>query len=192
LLFIHLQLFPKGALLLWLNAHYEPFFSWFFKYYTHLGDGAIFIPVVLVLVWVRLGYAALAAATGVVLAVVSNVLKHLVFPHALRPKAWYAAHELHLQWVEGVSIHSYNAFPSGHTATGAAVALLIALMAKRAWVTGICLLYALLVSLSRIYLAQHFEADVVYGFLEGLLVASLMNHFYHRLVSAETRNLRAA
>ena len=66
-----------------------------------------------------------------------------------------------------------NAFFSGHAANAAAVGSFLALVfwKKYQWLAFTTLLWAFLVGYSRIYLAQHYPADVLTGFAVGTLYA---------------------
>lgn len=181
-------LIEKGDAVLWLNAMYNPFTNAFFKYFTHLGDGLVFIPLILFFFFVNKKFALYTAATGVMLAVLVNFFKRAIFLGAPRPKKFFEGAEV-LQYVEGVSIHSMHAFPSGHTATAAAVALIIALHYKDKKITWIALAIALLIGISRMYLALHFLQDVAFGFLLGTATASgLYFAFYSQKIWKRKRS----
>lgn len=140
------------------------------KYFTHLGDGLVFLPLIILALLLRYRYAIELALTGVFLTLLVNILKQLVFTNTERPKRFFQG-IAELDFVQGIEMHGLNSFPSGHTATAAAIAVLIALewRNKRAVFAG--LTFALLIGFSRIYLAQHFLRDVVFGYLVGIVVA---------------------
>ncbi len=179
-------LLPKGELVLWFNGRYAPAPNVFFKYITHLGDGLMFIPFVLALLWVRIGYAITAAVTGAVLALLSNFFKHVVFTDFPRPRAWFADPTV-LQFVEGVKVHSMHAFPSGHTATAAALAVLVSLFFRNKYVTAVAAVLALVVGMSRVYLAQHFLVDVAFGYFYGSVSAIAAYHLAYLLYRSRQR-----
>jgi membrane-associated phospholipid phosphatase len=64
------------------------------------------------------------------------------------------------------------AFPSGHAARTGAIAVTLS-FAMPVW-TPLCLLWALLVSLSRVALSRHFLGDVTGGLLFGILVGLIL------------------
>jgi membrane-associated phospholipid phosphatase len=82
-----------------------------------------------------------------------------------------------LHRVEGVSIHSLHSFPSGHTQTAFLIFTFLALFCKRTAMAYVLIFTAALVSLSRVYLLQHFFVDIWigsiigYGFLVFILLA---------------------
>ena len=79
--------------------------------------------------------------------------------------------QLHL--VEGVDVHTYSSFPSGHTATAFCFALLISLLVRTRRLALIALLVAALVGYSRIYLSQHYPLDVGAGMLVAVISVSI-------------------
>jgi membrane-associated phospholipid phosphatase len=67
-----------------------------------------------------------------------------------------------LQVVDGIPLHSWRSFPSGHTAT--AFSLLFALAIPYSGKIQIFIaILALMIGYSRIYLNQHFGLDVAVG-----------------------------
>lgn len=67
-------------------------------------------------------------------------------------------------------IPSDSSFPSGHTASSFAVATVILCRTKLR--IGIpCMILAVLISLSRLYVGVHYPTDVLVGFLVGIICA---------------------
>lgn len=161
----------KGDAVLYLNEWYGSSFDLLMKYFTHLGDGLIFLPLIVLALLFRYRYAIELALTGLFLTLVVNILKQVVFTNTERPKRFFDG-IAELDFIQGIDMHGLNSFPSGHTATAAAIAVLTALEWKnrRAVFAGIT--FALLIGFSRIYLAQHFLRDVVFGYLVGVVVAT--------------------
>lgn len=81
--------------------------------------------------------------------------------------------ESHLHLVDGITVHTYNSFPSGHTATAFAFALLIAVLVPSTLLTLVCVAAALLVGYTRIYLGQHFPIDVAGGMIVAAVSITL-------------------
>ncbi len=75
--------------------------------------------------------------------------------------------------VPGVDVHSYGSFPSGHTATAFTFALLIALLIRSAGISIVCVLVAVFVGYTRVYLSQHFPLDVAAGMIVAVLSVAL-------------------
>ena len=168
-LFIANILINKGDAVIWMNAHYADFPNTFFKYMTYFGDGIIFVPIVLIGLFIRYEISITAAFTGILLAIVMGILKRQIFADFNRPKAFFEG-VYQLNFIDGVDVHSHYSFPSGHTATAATAALLLALYSRRPVVVSFLALIAVLVGVSRVYLAQHFWVDITYGFITGMAV----------------------
>jgi len=172
LLFLVNVFVVKGDSVIWMNQNYSDIPNSFFKYITFLGDGIIFVPVILIALFIRYEIAITAAITGVLLAVFVGVLKRQAFSHLSRPKTFFKD-TYELDFIEGVEVYSHFTFPSGHTATAAAMALLLALYIRKPFATAVLAVLAILVGISRVYLAQHFWVDITYGFLTGMAITFL-------------------
>jgi membrane-associated phospholipid phosphatase len=81
-----------------------------------------------------------------------------------------------------------NSFPSGHTTSVFALAVLLALNTNDKRISLIYLVTAIITGYSRIYLGQHFLADVVTGALIGMLSALLV-YWYLRQVKIEFKGV---
>ncbi|MEI6638600.1 MAG: phosphatase PAP2 family protein [Chlorobium sp.] len=107
--------------------------------------------------------------------VASGVLKPLV--QRLRP--CFALEHVRLL----VSQPGSYSFASSHAANSAAVASIIWIFFHRGVMveklfTGIMILYALLISLSRAYIGVHYPGDILAGMVIGVCAASLVYLFY--------------
>jgi membrane-associated phospholipid phosphatase len=67
-----------------------------------------------------------------------------------------------------------HSFPSGHTASAFALFIGMAFFTQNKYLKAVCLLLALGVGYSRVYLALHFPEDVLAGSLIGVLCALLL------------------
>lgn len=80
------------------------------------------------------------------------------------------------EWADPSDFHHWRSFPSGHTTTAFAMAAcLLLMMPLKPWQRWSLVLLATGTGLSRIYLFQHFPADVAAGSLLGLLCGSLIS-----------------
>jgi membrane-associated phospholipid phosphatase len=176
-----LFLYEKGDILLWINKNHSEFQDYFFKYWTHLGDGLAFVAVIILFISIK----KYRAIKMIVFAVISQTiviqgLKRIVFSDVVRPKLFFEQfHDLHQ--VAGIEIHGYGSFPSGHTATAFTIAVLLALIFRNKYLTGLLMIAAILVGFSRIYLLQHFFVDIYFGSIIGFLNSIII---YSRMESS--------
>ncbi len=168
-------LFNKGELELLINRKLtSPVLDVFFKYVTHLGDGLILLPLFILMLFIKYRYAAFVAIMALYQLIIVHINKRIIFSNMPRPKVFLEGHDLH--FVNGVDIHSYNSFPSGHTATAFAVYFLLAILIdKKGWSIFLFFL-SITIGFSRVYLMQHFIIDVYAGSIAGCL-ATLLAYF---------------
>lgn len=162
-------LIPKGNDVLLVNGLHNDITDRFFTIITHAGDGKVFIPVIILMLFVRISYSLVALSAWAMHGVFCSVLKRLMFPESLRP-AGILDDDL-LYFVPGVVVHTNYSFPSGHTATAFCFAIVISLVMQKRIVFLATMGLALIVAYSRIYLLQHFLTDVVAGAVIGTATA---------------------
>lgn len=163
-------LYSKAELLLWVNAHNNPVLDIFFKYYTNMGDGWMVAIAAIVLLLIKVRWAMIMVVSNILSGLCSSILKHQFFPGEPRPKTYFGD-TVQLHFVEGVQIHAQNSFPSGHTITAFTIFTVLVLCIRSKRWGLLCFLLAALTAYSRMYLAQHFTADVFVGSIIGMLTA---------------------
>lgn len=179
-------LMSKIDFFLLLNADLGRAADYAFSYITHLGDGTVWIPVVVLFMVYRRDKLVLVISTIVVGTVIVQSLKNFIIPAQIRPGT--AITDLSLfHSVIGVPVLTNYSFPSGHTTTAFSVYLLGCLLIKERWVVYVGLLYGLLVGYSRIYLAEHFPLDVGGGMLTALLSVCISVGIQNKLGSVGFR-----
>jgi undecaprenyl-diphosphatase len=72
-------------------------------------------------------------------------------------------------------------FVSSHAANSFSLMMFISLLFHKRWLTVLLALWAVFVSLSRVYLAAHFPSDIIGGALLGML-AGLVTYILYRLI----------
>jgi membrane-associated phospholipid phosphatase len=174
---------PKGVDVLWINGHHNNFTDRFFTIITYGGDGLIFLPLTIVLLFVRFSYSLITLSAWVGHGMICSILKRLVFPTLLRPAGTLDNGLLY--FVPGVDVHVNYSFPSGHTATAFCFAILIALLLRKRFVWFGIVALALTVAYSRVYLLQHFLTDVVGGAFIGTFVAVVTWYLFEAYGKAE-------
>jgi membrane-associated phospholipid phosphatase len=172
-----LLLNEKGDVLLWINWNHNRLYDQFFKYWTYLGDGAVFAGLIILMLMISYYKAVVIGIAVISQTIVIQGLKRFVFSDMVRPRL-YLENFNELHQVAGVDIHSYNSFPSGHTATAFTVAVLLSLFNRNIYMTGLLMVAAILVGVSRVYLLQHFLIDIyggsIIGFMNAIIVYTWM------------------
>jgi membrane-associated phospholipid phosphatase len=181
-----LVVFSAKDIFFQLNTFHTLYLDTFFQNYTLLGDGVFSIAVFLVLLLAERGALAMQVITGYLFSgMISQVLKRLI--HAPRPHAIIQNTE-YPYFMDGITHTGMTSFPSGHTTSVFALAVLLALNTNDKRRSPIYLVTAIITGYSRIYLGQHFLADVVAGALIGILSA-LVVYWYLRRVKIEWRGV---
>ena len=193
-----LCVYPKGDIHMAVNRHYSAFGDFFFKWITQAGTFTVIVPVCIFLFFrsVRQGVVATSATVSSWLLV--QFFKRVVFDMP-RPKVFfnvlqqYAAGGLApsdagpFHVVDGIRLHSWHSFPSGHACGVFALCCCLAVFARKPVWKIFWLMLAAVASYSRIYLSQHFLLDVEAGSLLGVLCAMLCCRF----IKAGNRKERA-
>ena len=156
------------AILLWIQENlHNPFTDWFFPAVTFLGDKGLIWLVIAVLLLISRKYrkwGVTMLCAMLLTAVAGELLLKEVFER-LRPFHHFPELEL---LIEAPSSFS---FPSGHTASSFAAAVVL-LKCRRSF--GIpALILASCIAFSRLFLFVHYPSDVLCGAILGVLMALL-------------------
>ncbi|WP_417800162.1 phosphatase PAP2 family protein [Tenacibaculum sp.] len=164
---------PKGELLIILNKHHTNFLDIFFKYITYLGDAVIYIPLAILIFFLKRKNLTYLIYLLLIQTGISWVLKKVIFKGMARPKAYFDTNTFELlHKVSGINIHSLNSFPSGHTLTAFSLAFFFIFFFKLHKYGQLFLfVLACFAGLSRVYLLQHFLIDISFGAFLGFLTA---------------------
>lgn len=176
-----LVIYGKINIQLFLNRLNSEFLDSFFKYWTWLGSGWVALGLILfILIFINLRLGILLTIANIITGLVVQGLKIFVFNDILRPTATLK----NLHFVQGIDLHSYYSFPSGHTATAFALFFALSLMMKSNLAKWLFFVVAILIGYSRIYLSQHFLSDVLAGSIIGtiifLLTLCIFNKSWHK------------
>jgi membrane-associated phospholipid phosphatase len=167
----------KGDDVIWLNQFHQSFADYFFQYATHLGDGLCCIVLSLIFLFLKKYKDALLIFLVFTLSgLLAQFFKKVVFSDIMRPIA-YLGREVNLHLVEGVEVLTHHSFPSGHTATAFATFLMLSFIFTSKIGGFFFFFLALVVSISRVYLIQHFFVDTYVGALLGMMSALLIYYW---------------
>ena len=188
---------PKGDLHLLLCDRHTPARDIFYRYYTQVAEWFPYALCAAILLFGRLGDGLFASACQAFSALTTQVIKHILV--APRPLTWFAEHrpDVQLPLTDGVTMNYWLSFPSGHTTSffALALALSILLSTRMPKIPGILVqivLFALaaLGGYSRIYLSQHFTADVFGGMIVGCLITIVCYVVFYRFEDKKWYNYR--
>jgi membrane-associated phospholipid phosphatase len=166
-----------------INSNNNSFFDLFFNYFTHAGDGWMWVPIGLYFIFFKRKYL-IAILGGIIIStILSQFLKRVIFPDELRPIT-HLSENFPVHIIDGLQLNRIFSFPSGHTSTAFTMALIMAyIINKKTW-SVILPLMAFLAGYSRVYLAQHFLTDVLAGMCIGILSALLALLIYRSFIRA--------
>lgn len=163
-----------GNILLWIQEHVRnDALTPVMKFITHLGDaGWIWIVLTIMFLLVKK-----MRSTGVLMTcslvgslIVNNlILKNLV----ARTRPYEAVYGLQ----RIIEAQRDLSFPSGHTGSSFAAAVVIFLTCPRK-IGGPALILAFLIMFSRLYVGVHYPTDVLAGMITGTVIAVLVCRVY--------------
>ena len=190
---------PKGDLHLLLCDRHTPARDIFYRYYTQVAEWFPYALCAAILLFGRLGDGLFASACQAFSALTTQLIKHILV--APRPLTWFAEHrpDVQLPLTEGVTMNYWLSFPSGHTTSFFALALAVCILLTRSHripslprILVQFLLFALaaLGGYSRIYLSQHFTADVFGGMIVGCLITIVCYVVFYRFEDRKWYNYR--
>ena len=190
---------PKGELHLLLCDRHTPARDIFYRYYTHVAEWFPYVICVALLLFGRIGDGVFASSAMLLSALSTQILKHIV--NAPRPVIWFGNNmpEIDLPLVEGVKMNLWFSFPSGHTTSFFALAFVVCILITRQprlprtpsiLVQLLLFFAATLGAYSRIYLSQHFTADVFAGVLVGVLISIVCYVVFSRFKDQKWYNYR--
>ena len=183
----------KEELFLMLNLDLGKQADTFFKYFTNVGDGLFWLLWALLII-IKKGkkYLPLLFAAIIFSTLLIQISKQVIYPDEPRPLQ-AIADQSQVHYVTGVTVHSINSFPSGHTATAFCFLLLLVLFSQTNALLLLGFVAALLVAYSRIYLGQHFPLDVGAGMLVAVstMILSVMVQRRFENKTLENKNKQA-
>ncbi len=168
--------YSKSEIHIYLNQYHSSATDLFFRYLTDLGDGLAVAVFLLILLFISYRYFLIMAANVFLTTFVVQGFKRIIFKGMSRPFNYFSGtYELHL--IPGVDMHSFNSFPSGHSASAFGIFFMAALITKNNSLKFIFFVIALLTAYSRVYLSQHFLTDIYFGSLISSVFTFIMFYF---------------
>lgn len=176
--------YEKGSFELLINQKHTSVCDYLFIAFTYLGDGITLSVIIAIILWSNVYRGILSTTAYLLSTAITQFLKRVVFADHMRP-LHYFGQNTDIHYVEGLEIHVFNSFPSGHTSAAFCVFGVLAFYYPK---HGFLLFVAsVLVGFSRVYLMQHFIFDIYFGSMVGIgsgLITWLL--FEHQL-SAKTK-----
>lgn len=166
-------LFGKGQMHLFVNRFHSPGADQFFKQATHLGDPIFLVVVAILFLFVDWRKSLLLGLFAGLCGGLVGLIKAIIVDD-MRPFKFFQYFNAPLHFVEGIRLHEYNTFPSGHTALAFGFFFLLSLFIRRRGAAVLFFCLAVLVGYSRMYLSMHFLIDVVVGSVLGLIIAGAL------------------
>lgn len=172
-----------------INGTHNPQLDQFFRYVTVLGDGLIYVPLVVYSILFNRKFLLPVIFSIIICTFLTHFLKRVVFPNEMRP-VYLEMHNIIVHKVDGVVMNKRHSFPSGHTSTAFSLALLLVYTMRKSIWAFVLPLIALMVGYSRVYLAQHFLTDVLAGIAIGIVTATVSLWLYELIVKRKNRSVQ--
>jgi membrane-associated phospholipid phosphatase len=186
--FFILVFIPKGEVEKFINSFHNSFLDQFFLIITELGNGAVLSAIIFLLFFKKIYYGILSATCFLTSTLIVQSVKRYAFPDAPRPLRFFEPN-IHLHYVDGLEIHSYFSFPSGHTSGAFTMFCLLAILMRKKYGDILFFTIAFMVGFSRMYLLQHFFMDTYFGAIFGVLATILVYYIMQYKTSLSSNSL---
>jgi len=175
--------FGRIPVFLLLNTDGGVFMDQFFKWATWGAEGWVWVLfLAIVFGWFKKDFK-LIVLNFLLSTLFTQIPKRFIWDNISRPIAsGIPLNEIHT--VPGVVMHSWNSFPSGHTATAFTLFLLTIYLFPTKWVFAIGAIFAMLCAYSRVYLGQHFPMDLGGGMVVAV-ISSQLSILIHQKISTQ-------
>lgn len=175
-------LFTPTEIMFWINRHHNSLSDSFFRYVTLLGEDTVWLGLFSYFAFEKYvkGIENNQAIKVLLISWLSKVLVSVSLKNIFnypRPIEVYQHSSQAIHLVDGITMHHWQSFPSGHTMTAFSFACVCLFLSKKTYLAIIPLLVAMLVGYSRMYLFQHFPRDVFAGSVLGVGVVVFVAFF---------------
>lgn len=141
----------------------------FFYYITYLGDGTVAVILLLMILVFNIRLGLYATSSFLTASLFSITLKHLFFDDENRPMFIFSYIDKQpVKLVEGVEMFIHNSFPSGHATQAFSIFMCLVFVSKNHSYKYFFFCLALFTAFSRVYLSQHWLADITAGSAIGM------------------------
>lgn len=172
---IILLIYPKAVIHLTINKFHSNAADYFFKYFTHLGDGLVLVLTTIILLFFSFRHAILIGLSYSLSGLLVQFFKRVIFHDVARPVKYLADYPLHL--VDGVQMYTNFSFPSGHSTSIFTLCMCLATLSSSLLMKIVLFCIAVIVAFSRMYLSQHFLVDIYAGSIIGTFSAIIVFYF---------------
>lgn len=172
--------YSKAEGFILMNPWHLKSLDYTFIAFTCLGDGIFVIALALIFFFIKKRFLSLMIiASYAVSGIIVQMLKYFI--EEARP-AYYLEKINYPYFIDGITLHNFHSFPSGHTASIFALAATLGFAAKNKNYSILFLSLAALVGYSRIYLGQHFMDDVLAGSAIGVVSAIVCQIYFEKRI----------
>ena len=179
-----ISIYGKNESFLIINKFNNSSFDYFFQYFTYLGDGLVWIPLLAYVFLFKKDFLLVIILAFILSTLFTQFCKWVIFADSMRPVSIL---QTQVRTITGMVVHKTSSFPSGHTTTAFTFALLLAFLNKKYFWTFFFPIVAFFVGYSRVYLAQHFVTDVLAGMIVGMVSVFLSLILYESIKGREPR-----
>ena len=169
---VFLTFSEKGSEVLWLNSVSKPAWDGFFLFITDAGLATLPAVVAAVLLIFNFRWSMVITLSLCWSGLITYVTKNWLLPGCFRPFHHFYYDDF-TRFIHDAPLIYFNSFPSGHSMAIFAFCAALAYLIGKTLPSILLFFFALLVGVSRIYLLQHFGADVVAGSFLGIVAAFL-------------------
>mgnify|MGYP000026123636 FL=1 len=173
-------IYSREAVFLFLNKDFGQAGDIAFNYITYLAEGWIWIPYFMLLFGWYKKDALFILLNFLISTLLTQIPKNFIWNSVSRPMGSGISQD-QFHRVEGVDMHLWNSFPSGHTATAFTIFLVSVYLFPKKEVLFLGAIYAIACGYSRVYLAQHFPLDVAGGIMVAILTVILSIYISNKI-----------
>jgi membrane-associated phospholipid phosphatase len=173
-------LLGRETFFLFLNTDLGKIGDFVFDTFSDMAEGWNWIPYFIIFYGRYKKDAVLILLNFLISTLLTQIPKIFIWDTVSRPMASGIPHD-QIHTVDGVVMHMWNSFPSGHTATAFTFFLLTVYFSPKKFVLILGALFAIGCGYSRIYLAQHFPLDVAGGMIVAIITVLISLYLRNKI-----------